>query len=293
MPAVFTFGDPTDLHVLAALKTIPWPQSGDEYEALGGFRGEPVEVVESETIPGLYVPAHSEWVIEGEFVHDDEKLPPYAGDDNFIPYILGGMVYTVFKVRCITHRREPWWTASLSSTSGMHGHEGTHTALATLNLETEAINHLRGLRFKVKDVALPVGPMTAVIQLEVDGNEKPYPHYGKEVGMALSSYGVHISSPYIIVVGPDIDPHDAKDVVWALSMLTMPVSDSTVVEKDLPGIGSVLGTDLEKDGTGICGEQVVIDATIPVPERYSEWRPRSDPPEWERHAIKRMKEKIG
>jgi len=41
------------------------------------------------------------------------------------------------------------------------------------------------------------------------------------------------------------------------------------------------------------GEQVVIDATIPVPERYSGWRPRSDPPEWERKALKVMKEKIG
>lgn len=293
MPAVLTFGDPTDLHILAALKTFPWPESGDEYEALGGLRGEPVAVVESETIPGLFVPAHSEWVIEGEFIHEDEKLPPYAGDDNFIPYILGGMVYTVFRIKCITHRREPWWTATLSSTSGLNGHEGTHTALASLNLETEAINHLRGLGFKVKDVALPVGPMMAVIQLEVDGTAKPYPYYGKKVGMALASYGIHIASSYIIVVGPDIDPHDGTDVMWALGMLTMPVSDSITTKESLPGIASVLGTCRVGQQPETSGQQIIIDATLPVPERYIGWRPRSDPPEWEKSAIKKIRNKIG
>jgi 4-hydroxy-3-polyprenylbenzoate decarboxylase len=292
MPAALTFGDPTDVHVLAALKTLPWPQSGDEYEALGGFRGEPVEVVESETIPGLFVPAHSQWVIEGEFIPEDEKLPSYAGDDNFIPYILGGMVYAVFRVKCITHRNQPWWTASLSSSGGLNGHEGTHTALAALNLEAEAINHLRSLGFKVKDVALPVGPMMAVIQLEVDAAGKPYPYYGKKVGMALSAYGVHISSSYIIVVGPDIDPHDAKDVMWALGMLTMPISDSIAVKEGLPGLARMLGTPVAGQQPDTSGEQVIIDATIPVPERYAGWRPRSDPPEWEREAIRIMRKKL-
>jgi 3-polyprenyl-4-hydroxybenzoate decarboxylase len=292
MPAAFTFGDPPDLHVLAALKTLPWPESGDEYEALGGFRGQPVLVVESETIPGLFVPAHSEWVIEGEFLLEDEKLPPYAGDDNFVPYILGGMVYTPFKVRCITHRKQPWWTASLSSTSGLHGHAGTHTALATLNLETEAINYLQGLGYKVKDVALPVGPMVAIIQLDVDAAAKPYPHYGKKVGMALSAYGVHIASSYIIVVGPDIDPHDAHDVMWAMGMLTSPISDAIAMKEGPPGIASMLGVGRVVNKPQISAEQVIIDATVPVPERYTGWQPRSDPPTWEREAIESIRKKL-
>lgn len=292
LPGVFTFGDPPDLHIVAALKILQWPETGDEYEVLGGFRGEPVEVVSSETISGLCVPAHSHWVLEGEFLPEDERLPKYAGDDNFIPYIIGGGVYTVFRVKSITHRKSPWWTASLSSSSGLHGQEGTHTALAALNLEVEAINYLRALGFKVKDVALRVGPLMAVIQLEVDGSQKPYPFYAKKVGMALASYGVHISSPYIIVVGPDTNPHDAQDVLFALGMLTKPVSDTIVVKENLPGIDTMLGFSDLAQKHSLKGEQVIIDATIPVPERYTGWRPRSDPPDWERLAIERIRKKI-
>jgi 3-polyprenyl-4-hydroxybenzoate decarboxylase len=290
MPGAFTFGDPVDLDFLAAIKTLPWPENGDEYEALGGFRGEPVDVVPSETIPGLMVPAHSEWVIEGEFLLEDEKLPSFAGEDDFIPYVTGGRVYTVFKANCITHRNKPYWSSNVSSVDGMNGHEGSHVALSALNLEVEALSFLRSAGFKVKDVALLVGPGMTVVQLEVDGAGKPYPYYGKKVGMALAAYGVHIASPYTVVVGPDIDPHDAMDVLWAITMLAAPISDSILLDNDLPGLASELGT---RVGIRPRGERVIIDATIPVPERYDHWSPRSDPADWERVAIKRMKDKLG
>ena len=133
----------------------------------------------------------------------------------------------------------------------------------------------------------------AVIQLAVDGTAKPYPYYGKKVGMALASYGIHKASSYIIVVGPDIDPHDAMDVMWAVSMLTTPVSDSITTNESLPGIASILGTHQDGHQPKTSAQQVIIDATVPVPERYIGWRPRSDPPEWERSAIKKMRSKIG
>jgi len=292
VPGAFVFGSPPDLHIVAALKTLPWPENGDEYNLLGGFRGEAVDVVESETIPGLYVPAHSHWVLEGEFLPEGEKLPEFAGDDNFIPYIVGGGVYTVFKVQCITHRRKPLWTASLSSSGGLHGQEGTHSGLACLNLEAEAINHLRGLGFFVKDVALLSGPLVTVIQLEVDGTEKPFPSYGKKVGMALAAYGVHVSAPYILVVGPDIDPHNGRDVLWALGMLSKPVTDAVIMKDGMPGIDIMLGLSSRGNHALMNGEQMIIDATTPVPERYAAWRPRSDPPEWEKEAIEKMKKKV-
>ena len=37
---------------------------------------------------------------------------------------------------------------------------------------------------------------------------------------------------------------------------------------------------------------MLIDALIKVPERMLEYEPRSDPANWEKEAIKRMKEKI-
>jgi 3-polyprenyl-4-hydroxybenzoate decarboxylase len=161
-----------------------------------------------------------------------------------------------------------------------------------LSLEAEAINHLRELGFKVKDVALLAGPFLTVIQLEVDGAAKPYPHYGQKAGMALAAYGVHTSSPYIIVVGPDVDPHDSAQVLWAVAMLSVPISSSITAAKDFPGIGAMLGFRNAGRGPEPQAEQIVIDATTPVPERYDSWRPRSEPSDWEQQAIERIRKKL-
>jgi hypothetical protein len=38
---------------------------------------------------------------------------------------------------------------------------------------------------------------------------------------------------------------------------------------------------------------MVIDATIPVPERFDTFPPRTEPPAWENKVIEQMKKKIG
>ena len=82
------------------------------------------------------------------------------------------------------------------------------------------------------------------------GRKNPCPQYGQKVGAALSCYGVHTASPYIIVVGPDIDPHDAAQVAWTIAMRSAPLSDTTAVRKDFPGIRSMLG--FRNEGPGRC-----------------------------------------
>ena len=144
----------------------------------------------------------------------------------------------------------------------------------------------------MKDVALLAGPFLTVIQLDVDAASKPYPHYGQKVGLALAAYGVHTSSPYIIVVGPDIDPHDSSQVLWAVAMLSVPVSSAITVKKDFPGIGAMLGFHNAGSGLEPHAEQIIIDATTPVPERYDGWRPRSEPFEWEQQEIERIRKKL-
>lgn len=294
MPAALIFGLPSDIHTIAALKTLKFPED-DDYSALGGLRGEPVEVVESETVPGLMVPAHAEWVIEGEFLAEDEVMPLCA-EDIASGYMFGGESCPVFKVNCITHQRNPWWTATTFSSSGLNGHDGLHTALSMLQSEADAINYLRHIGFKVKDiVCLDLGREVVVVQLEIDGAAKPCPWYGKQAAMALwSNTGTYLGPPskYIIVVGPDIDPYDFKDVMWAMGTRTMPVSDSIMIEKgrcqwgDPGGVPGALGW-------RAYGEQMIIDSTVKIPERHNTFPPRSEPADWERQAIERMREKLG
>ena len=282
-PAAWIFGLPTDVHMVAAYKGLRgWPKYGDEYELLGGFRGEPIDLVESETIPGLMVPAHSEWVVEGEFISEDYKSPPLSYE-SLRGFMWGGASWPVFRVKCITHRKQPLWTAASVESLGPNDHLGVHSGQFWLIEEVYTINHLRSLGFKVKDVVVMAGMWVTVIQLEVDGADKPHAHYGEEVGKA-------VGAKYTIVVGPDIDPYNAEEVMWAVGMRA---GKSSWREPNYPSgaLRPPVWDSIFNDLTINMGS-LVIDATIPVPERFETFPPRSDPPEWEKAAIARIKSKI-
>lgn len=303
MPAAFAFGIPTDLHIVAAVRSFRWPEGGDEFELVGGLRGVPVEVTESETIPGLMVPADAEWIIEGEFLPEDEIMPPYA-EDIASGYLFGGERCPVFKAKCITHRKNPWWDAITFSSSGssvvmgeeaVGSHEGPHTGLQFLVCEAPAMTFLRSLGFKVKDVVMIGGGREVVtVQLEVDGPHKPTPHYGKQVLMALhGNPAINIGpvTKYLICVGPDVNPYDFNDVMWALGTRSQPVSDSIVIEEGLSGWGDPSGR-AGYIGWKTYGQQVMIDALVKVPERYPSYPPRAEPVDWEIEAIRNLRERL-
>jgi len=280
-PTAFVYGLPADMHVLAAIKTLRWPETGDEYEVVGGLRGEPVELVECETIPGMMVPATAEWVIEGEFVSEDYRTPVNS-EDLASGYIWGEALWPVFKVKCITHRNNPLWTGTTHSSLGHEDHQGVHTGLLIAGNVT-AICLLRKAGYKVKDV-VTYGMWVSVVQLEVDGKDKPHPGYGEEVGRAARG-------KYTIVVGPDIDPYNLEEVWWAVGMragrsqwLDTPPNPAGAPQIPRYGIFNELTTDMGS---------LVIDATIPVPERFDTFPPRTEPPAWENEAIERMRKKIG
>ena len=140
-PAAFMFGIPIDVHVVSAMHGVGnWPEVDDRYDIVGGLRGEPVELVESETIPGLKVLASAEWVIEGEYLPEDEIMPPYA-EDIASGYLFGGEKCPIFRIKCITHRKNPVWDATTFSSSGSvsggtgSSHESPHTGLQFLTCE--------------------------------------------------------------------------------------------------------------------------------------------------------------
>lgn len=288
MPAAYVMcPDPALTVVASAMQSLVWPENGvDEYSAAGGVRGEPVEVVESETIPSLMVPAHAEYVFEGEFLPEDYIVSKY-GEAVWEGYMFGGEACPVFRIKCITHRKDPLWHVTWS-TNGLD-HEGVHTGLVTQLSEAEETNYLRQCGFNVKAVVWYQGMV--IIQSGVDGLEK-VPYYGKSILMAARGCPTLIGGlKYFIVVGPDINPYDLGDVLFAVSTRAQPVSDSIVIEKGLSAHGdpSAIPGPL---GWKTYGEQILIDALIKVPERMTEFEVRSDPVSWEREAIERIREKL-
>jgi len=281
-PTAFVYGVPTDVHVLAALKALRWPETGEEYEILGGLRGEPVELVESETVPGMMVPASAEWVIEGEFISEDYKSPIYS-EDLGLGWVWGEALWPVFRVKCITHRNNPLWDATTFSSLGHKDHQGVHIGLFHAVTHSDTLYMLRMMGHKVKDTVL-WGMHVTVVQLEVDGRDKPHPGYGEEVGQL-------IPSKYTIVVGPDIDPYNLEEVMWAIGFRAGR-SEWLDFPPNPPGTPPVPDYGLFNKITMDVGH-LVIDATIPVPERFDTFPPRTEPPAWEDEAIERMRKKIG
>ncbi|MBI4447079.1 MAG: UbiD family decarboxylase [Acidobacteria bacterium] len=292
MPAAYAMcNDPGIVATSAVRSGLVWPKDGiDEYAVAGGFNGMPVEVVESETIPGLMVPAQAEYVIEGEFLPEDYLVPKYA-EGVYQGHLTGGDMMPIFRIKCITHRKNPLWMTTWSG-SGLN-HAGPHTAFADLFFEAEAINYLRHNDYMVQDL-VAYDMETIIVQTSVDGAEKS-PHYGKTLLSALYACPhryIGNSNKYYIAVGPDINPYDLRDVIWALGTRVQPVSDSIIIQDGLCAWGDPSGLPGPL-GWRTYGQQMLIDALIKVPERRQEWDPRTEPVSWEKRVVEKMRQKLG
>jgi len=292
MPAAFAMCcDPGIIATATVRSGLVWPQDGiDEYAVAGGWNRMPIEVVESETIPGMMVPAHAEYVIEGEFLCENFQSPKYS-QGVFQGHMTGEEIVPIFRIKCITHRKNPLWMTSWSSSGS--DHESPHAAFANLFFETETLNYLRRNDYQVKDI-VSYDLETIVVQSSIDGAEK-IPHYGKSLLSAVYACPhryIGNSNKFYIAVGPDINPYDLRDVIWALGTRCQPVSDSIVIEKGLCAWGDPSGLPGPL-GWRAYGEQMMFDALIKVPERRTEWDPRTEPVSWERKAVQRMKGKLG
>ena len=156
-----------------------------------------------------------------------------------------------------------------------HGHLGTHTGLVIAQGEVDAINYLRSWGYRVKDVVIAGGLTRTIIQMEVDGDSKPVANYGKKVISALrGSLRLQFGLMGSVVVGPDIDPYDLEDVMWAMSVRAGFFQDTDALIQ-APKFEAEVEAKTPKPG--------VTPSGMPV---------RSDPVEWEREAIKRIQEKL-
>ena len=103
-----TIGSPPSIAYVGVSKL---PFGVNEFAVAGGIAGEPVKVVKCKTVD-LEVPATAEIVIEGEVSTTElEPEAPFGEAGGFIG--LEG-IKPYFTVKCITHRRQPIWVATVS-----------------------------------------------------------------------------------------------------------------------------------------------------------------------------------
>jgi 4-hydroxy-3-polyprenylbenzoate decarboxylase len=116
MPAAVCIGQ---LPVLFFLSSVGIPWGISEYDAAGGIRKEPVDVIKSD-LTGLLIPATAEYVLEGEIDPDPSTYKPEGPFGEYTGYYSAGAGEAYpkpnFHVKRISHRNHPiFWTQSVGS----------------------------------------------------------------------------------------------------------------------------------------------------------------------------------
>ena len=198
---------------IAMIAGYPLPSRISEGEVIGGWYGEPVDVVKCET-NDLLVPASSEIVIEG-FASLDHMVPEgpmgeYGG------YVWSGKNKPVpcFDVTAMTYRDNPIMPLCVAGVPTEENHTNWGISIAA-----SIQNVLDKKGFPIKECFIPMESAAHWFVVSVDRSRENEDdeELALEIGKAVfaSKGGSYI--PKVIVVDDDIDPSNINQVVWALA----------------------------------------------------------------------------
>ena len=248
MPAaIFIGADPVQYLV------APSRYGEDEFAIAGGIRGEAVELVRCETVD-LEVPATAEIVIEGEVLTDyTEPEGPFG---EFTGHMAGGRDGPVFKVKCITHRKDPIQLGILSQFPPSES-----SMLKVALLESNILKHLKTtLNIPgIDDVhALEAGGCTSICWVSL---KKMYSGHVDQVAMAIWGYMGMSYFKWLVICDDDVDIRDGFMRDWVMAWRVRPdkdmriIADTAMVELDPSSLEPGLAMEQTR------GAKALIDAT--------------------------------
>jgi 4-hydroxy-3-polyprenylbenzoate decarboxylase len=220
---------------------VPAPPDVEEFLIAGFLRQQPVELVKCESVD-LEVPATAEIVLEGYVQLDELRTEGPFGDHTGF-YSLEDQ-YPVFHVTCITHRKNPIYSATIVGKPPMEdGWMGKAVERIFLPLMRVTIPEL-------VDVNLPVEGIFH--NLMIVSIRKSYPGQARKVMNAIWSLGQAMFTKVIVVVDEDVNVQDLREVTLkALNHIdperdiqfTLGPVDSLDHASRLPDYGSKMGVD--------------------------------------------------
>ena len=193
---------------------MPIPDGVSEPDFIGGYLGEPVQVIDCETV-GLQVPASSEIVIEGTISPnkgiEEGPMGEYTG------YISKGgySPQPVYEVSAITHRNAP----ILPVVAAGEPVEENHTCWG-IGISAQVTAELRKHNFPVAGCFIPFESAVHWLVVTVNRSSRGGVS-GEELVQQLaeiffpSKAGVLLSK--VLLVDDDIDPSNINEVVWAFA----------------------------------------------------------------------------
>ncbi|HEY7164541.1 MAG TPA: UbiD family decarboxylase, partial [Candidatus Binatia bacterium] len=213
----------------------------DELGAAGGWMEKPVDLVKCETID-LAVPATSEIVVEGELLPAERRVEGPFGE--FPGYYQGTMEQPVFRVRAITHRRDPIYVTALTGPPSTDNH-----VLKQLPREAILYDRIRQICPTLRDVCVTKGGAGLHVVISI----KPtFVTQARDVMLAAFSTE-RIRPKLVIVVDDDIDARNPEQVEWALATRFQADRDLTVIPRQVgaaldpstpaPRVTAIMGMD--------------------------------------------------
>jgi len=219
------------------------PAGHDELEIAGALRGSPLEVVRCQTNQ-VRVPADAEIVIEGRLL--PEAREPEGPFGEFPQYYGERANRHVIQVDAVTHRKRPIFHTIVGG--GLE-----HLLLGAIPREATILATLQRNFPGVQDVHLSLG---GVGRYHLYVKLKKTQH-GEAKNVLLGAFAAHYDIKYAVVVDPDVDIHDSREVEWAISTRFQADRDTVI-------IGDSQCSKLDPSTDDGLGAKMGLDATIPL-----------------------------
>lgn len=208
-----------------------------ECEMIGGYTGEPVELVKCETID-LEVPATAEIVIEGEFSPTETAIEGPMGEFSGSVCLAATNEVPLMHVKAITYRDK----GILPVVAAGYPIEENHSVWC-LSISARIHSDLKAANFPVSGCFIPLesGVHCLVVTVDLDyilhHKEKGDYSVDKLIeqlkGVLFNSLpGSWISKIYLMA--DDIDPSNLADVFWAFSTRCHPDEHRFYPNEDVP-----------------------------------------------------------
>ena len=220
------------------------PMEMDELGIASQLRGEPVELLESQTV-GVEGIANAQFIIEGKVLpHVREPEGPYA---EVTGYYAEREERWVFEVTAITRRKQPVFHTMLSGTEVKNAY-GIIAGAGAFGKVHALVPEVTAVHFSDGSV-----PYHLVVQIDKK-------HEGSQRNAMMAAFVSLAFVKTVTIVDTDVDLYSAQDVEWA-------VQTRCLYEKDIllipDGIGHRLNPSVENDKWTRMG----IDATVPLPRQ--------------------------
>ncbi|MBN2853181.1 MAG: menaquinone biosynthesis decarboxylase [Clostridia bacterium] len=240
MPVSVAIGcDPATVYA----STAPLPQNIDELLFSGFLRKKAVKTVKCIT-NDIYVPAYSEFILEGYVDIDETRIEGPFGDHT--GYYSLKDKYPVFHVELITHQKEPVYMATVVGQPPM---EDCYMGKATERI------FLPLIKMQCPEIIELNLPLEGVFHnCAIVSIDKQFPHHARKIMNSLWGMGQMMYTKMIIVVDKDVNPHDLSKVMWKVFNNIDAKRDLVISEGPLDALD-------HSSDTPLFGNRLGIDAT--------------------------------